>query len=238
MVIICIILCFGGNTEDSVNEEIQNKLEYFYKNDMVLSQYVNTRIELIKKALEKNIVISNSDGKLINIAYASINRLKKPLMRFEAIMNLVDGERFMAQEDMYKNKDYAWHLGVCNEYIDASNDLLQTYSDLLLFVNDEINTCDVFDHKKLIFLEEFSKIYYAICHAPIELYKQHIEMGRICKQTIELLKENDGKWIIKKNGDLFFNERSVVIELNDLIQIMDEINYKLIEFSEKVDKVL
>lgn len=231
-----ITVCFAISDEERIHNEIEEDLQNISKNDKNINEYVNLRLKLLTWTLEKNIVISNSDDTLIKLAHSGIETLKRPLLRFESVMNIVDGDRFLVHGHIYREKDYRWQLKVSDEYIKASEDLFRAYSDLFIIVTDEISTSDVFEHKKKVFLEEFRKVFLKMSSDPVELYNQHIEMAKICKQTVELLQEHDGKWIIKANGDLFFQERSAVIELNDLVQIMDEINYKIQELVERVDR--
>ena len=234
-IIFFITLSFAVTDEEHINSQIEEQLRNISKNDENIHYYVNLRLKCMVRTLEKNIIISNSDDTLIKLAHYGIETLKMPLLRFESVMRIVDGERFLAQGHIHETKDYIWQLRICDEYVKASEDLFRTYSDLLIIVTDEVSTCDVFEHKKEAFLEAFRKVFLQMSADPVELYRQHIAMAKICRQTVELLQEHDGKWTIQRNGDLFFQERRTVIELNDLVQIMDEINYKIQELAERVD---
>ncbi len=238
VLLLCILAGYGQESFEAVEERIKSSLASQVERDRSLSDYVDLRMEQIYTTFDRYVLMRNAEERLITLAREGVETIRRPLRQFEAIMNLVNGERFLAHRYIHRNKDYVWQLTLCDLYVAASRKIKEAYSELFILISDEVNTCDVFEYQKTDFLKEFRKFYLEIGSAPLKLYEQHMAMGEICKKTIELLQNNDGHWTMQRDGNLFFDERSVVIELNDLVNIMDEIDYSIQDYSEEIDQHL
>ncbi len=123
-IFICFIftLFLVGFSQSS--DDVRGDIEENYKKNQYLDEYIKARMTYLQKIVKNNESFTRFGEEFKKIALLSIELIKKPLQRFEAVNNVIDGDRFLSQEYIYKNKDYEWQKNICDEYIAASNNIL------------------------------------------------------------------------------------------------------------------